>query len=81
MPKPKRGSQSLVRATFVGGPLDGTSAPSLGHEHIVKATLENNGSVRHWHWYELEIDESGERRYRYVGAEDGGWPKRFGSEG
>jgi len=53
----------------------------LGHEHIVKATLEENGSVRHWHWYELEIDESGERRYRYVGAEDGGWPKRFGSEG
>jgi len=79
MPRSRKSLTGRQTATFIGGPLDGTSAPSMGYEHIVKATMEDNGAVRHWHWYELEIDEGGERRYRYVGSETRDWPQNFGS--
>ena len=80
MPKSPRRPERLVRAPFIGGPLDGTSAPALGHEHVVRATLEPNGAERHWHWYEAEIDDDGVMKYRYVGSEKGGWPKRYRME-
>ena len=56
---------------FVDGPCHGTVAPVLDilHPQVVRATLEDNGATRHWHWYEWDGD-----CYRYVESETKEWP-------
>ena len=73
--------KSLRTAEFIGGPLDGTTALSLGHDHVIRATLEDDGATRHWHWYELCSEGDVYLRYRYVGDEVAEWPSRFGDHG
>jgi hypothetical protein len=47
---------------------------------VVKATLEDNGATRHWHWYELEDPYEPNLKYIYVGDEVAEWPRKFGSD-
>jgi len=87
MPK----TSKVPQATFVGGPMDGQTAACFiaPHEFVAKATLDENGATRRWHWYKLMCGISkngadgysfGPIRYEYVKSEDGEWPSEFGHE-
>jgi hypothetical protein len=75
-------TKKMPLATFVGGPMDGQTAPCFiaPHDFVAKATLEENGATRRWHWYKLVSGQYEAPRYEYVKAEDGEWPSEFGHE-